>query len=399
VSYCLFMLLCMLGTAPSPVGDAQQLNIIKFFPEREFYLTADIDASGWETAEIFRGKLDGRGHTIRNLPASLFGTLENAEVGNLRIESGRGSLAVKSYDSVIKNVAVKDVYVLGGASAGGIVGEIRGGVVDSCRFDGKVSGSGYAGGISGLITDEALLTDCHAFGEVSGGRAAGALVGAAYGAELSENAKHGIKIISCHSRGSVDSVGMAGGFAGILSYVAVDACGSKGDVETAGAEAGGFVGRLTHKSRITNSSAGGNVKAGGRQAGGFVGLLTEGSGIEFSCSAGDVHGRGEVGGFAGTISAIGAPNTLFACLSYAKWVTADEADDIHRLVGKSEHLGVNSSYAYLGTAVAAEGRLRHISPNPYGADGGDFNKHTLDGILTRLGWDRRYLFSLHNFSE
>ena len=127
-------------------------------------------------------------------------------------------------------------------------------------------------------------------------------------------------------------------------------------------------------------------------------MLSHGSGIEYAFSDGYVSGAYDTGGFAGTIAAPGAPNTLFACISFADWVIAEteEAEPgINRLVGNMEHEGVNNCYAYLGTVVAEltnlrYANLRHISPNPYGADGGDINKQTIEAILARLGWDSRY---------
>ena len=495
-----------------------------------YVLTSDINLRGHDNwiplgsgAYAFCGTFDGQGHTVRNLKSSaksetlgLFGTLDGAEVSNLRLESFNlyvnessswqetirmGALAGKAINSSIENIQVENSQISGGISSGGIVGEIRGGgVMDSCRFSGKVSGYGHVGGLigtgysdedqgiiiknsisqgtvsafifkgngdeaalggfagllkncvvsdclsvgtpiistiagrdtggfvgraensvfkgcralrdvegkyrvggfAGLLAKEAMLVECYSSGDVKGDRVAGAFVGAAYGNELSENARHYIKFISCHSSGSIMvKNGMAGGFAGSMSYSAADACSSSGNVAASGFEIGGFVGRLSHKSRITNSCAYGDVenkggeelfqhKPEGRQAGGFAGMLTHGSGIEYSFSAGNVRGFYDVGGFAGVIAASGAPNTLYGCISFAKWVSSEGNEGINRLVGRMDHEGVNNCYSYLGTVVAAGDGLRHVFPNAFGPDGGDINDQSLEGILSRLAWDRRY---------
>ena len=60
-------------------------------PKGRHELTEDLDASGISTdaaavAGTFTGELDGNGHTIYNLPTSLFGTLSGARIHDLVIE-------------------------------------------------------------------------------------------------------------------------------------------------------------------------------------------------------------------------------------------------------------------------------------------------------------------------
>ena len=339
------------------IGDGHQLaNIRRLggeFLAGSYVLASDIDLRGyenWPPITGFSGSFDGRGHRIINLrgQSGLFGSLTGAFVQNLNI----------------------------------VGAEIR-------------SQSGPAGVLAGSIFADTIIVDCYVDGNVYGTRGTGVFAGTVQGSEIPENANHSIKIVRCRTSGTVEARGgMTGGFVGSMAYAAIDACDADVDVRAAGDDAGGFVGRITHRSRITYSRACGDVEnIRGRQTGGFVGILTHGSGIEFSFSAGDVRGERDVGGFAGAVAAPGAPNTLFGCLSFARWICGE--DYIGRLAGRLDHDGVNNCYAYLGTVVADSRALRHVLPNAYGPDGGDFNCQTLDGILKRIGWD----ISVNNVRE
>ena len=327
------------------------------FLNDNFILADDIDLRGyenWKPITIFRGSLDGQNKKIKNLKirskgesgaCGFFGTLEDAFIQNLIIEGAK-------------------IFT---------------------------EGPGPVGGLAGSLSGETILIDCHVSGDIYGESGVGGFVGTVLGAELPENANHSIKIVRCTSTGTVEATrGLVGGFAGSMAYASADACGASVNVKASGLDIGGFVGRLTHRSRVTNSWAYGDVESTkGWHVGGFVGLLIYGSGIEYSLSSGNVWGMRDVGGFAGAIAAPGAPNTLFGCLSFANWVSADDANAA-RFVGRLDHEGVNNCFAYLGTVVAGPEGLSHVLPNPYGADGGDFNDQTIEAVLERVGWDQRY---------
>jgi len=367
----------------------------------------------------FNGKVSGFGHT-----GGLIGTAYSRK-GDIIIKNSISQGAVSTFISkrsgdmggfaaVLRGCTVSDSLSLGApvvsgltGNAGGFVGTAENTVFKSCESLRDVEGMYRVGGFAGFLSKEGVLISCRSSGDVysegsetpGGISVAGGFVGAAQGKELPKNANHSIKIVGSHASGGVRTKGgMAGGFAGSLMYTTVDAGSGSGDVIVSGtpdipieiSSVGGFAGRLSHRSRITNACAYGDVNnPAGRQTGGFVGIITHGSGIEYAFSSGDVRGLADVGGFAGAVAAAGAPNTLFGCISFAGWVSAG-GECIHRLVGRLDHEGVNNCYAYLGTVVAAGDNLRHVVPNPYGSDGGDINNQTIEGVLSRLGWDSRY---------
>ena len=443
------VLFILLAAKPIPISDARQLANID--PNLNYILVSDIDMSGWQPIDFY-GELDGQNHSIKNLRSSLFRTLDKAAVRNLKIEDsiiyGQGALAAAAINSELEHIRFISGKINGSGYVGGLIGKGENTIIRNCLSDGTVSAfqtgketvlgglagllsdctvvdsvssgapilfagrgniggfvgrasntvfkgchssrdvknRGNAGGFAGFLEEKALLIACYASGDVYGGKAAGGFAGIVQGNHISENANHSIRMIQCHSTGNVEA-DTAGGFAGDISYAAVSASSAEGDVS--GLNAGGFVGQLTNKSRISNSCALGDV-FGENTSGGFVGIITLGSGIEYAFSAGNVKGKGDTGGFAGTIEDTGSPTTLFGCLSFAMWVSSCKDGTLNRLVGKMDHEGVNNCYAYLGSTVAAGERLLHISPNAYGPNGGDFNNTTIGNILNRLGWSSHY---------
>ena len=386
----LFLLPFILGF--TPIETAQQLAEIE---SGSYILTSDINLEDW-TPINFSGTLDGQGHKITNLNDSLFAVLNDATIQNLHIEgtANTGLMAAKAIDSTIVDSTAAGV-VTGKDITGGFVGYAENSAFKACQAFVNVQGNSNVGGFVGMVGKESLFVQCQSHGNVSAEKTAGGFVGSAQGRSLDENANHGIKMIQCHSFGDVSSKDTAGGFAGGLRYAFVDAASAKGSVKAAKDDTGGFVGRHSHKSRITNAIAYGDVV--GDLAGGFVGTLSQGSAIEYALSAGDVSGTSCAGGFAGIIDSEGAPNTLTYCLSFSNRVTSK--GNVQRFAGLLKHDGVNNCYAYLGTVVAGSDGLCHVTPNPYGADAADFNNATIEGIMQRLGFDNRYWEFDNNFKK
>lgn len=381
----LFLLPIFLGF--TPIQNAQQLLEVE---SGNYILTSDIDMKDLEEWHPinFSGSLDGGGYKIKNLNDSLFAVLNEATIQNLHLEgtANTGLLAAKAINSTIVDSTAAGV-VKGKEIVGGFVGYAENSAFKACQAFVSVQGNSNVGGFVGIVEQKGLFVQCQAHGNVSAEKSAGGFVGSAQGHNLDENANHGIKFVQCHSFGDVHAKNdVIGGFAGSLRYTLIDAASSNGGVHALGDDVGGFVGRHSDKSRITNACAYGDVFGG--QAGGFVGILSRGSAIEYSLSAGDVSGLSYTGGFVGVISDEGAPNTLTSCLSFSGKVSSK--GDVQRFAGLLNHEGVNNCYAYLGTVVAGQKGLRHVIPNAYGADAADFNDTTIEEIMQRLSFDKRY---------
>ena len=129
----------------------------------------------------FGGTFNGNGHTISGLsitqsvsPAGLFGVLQK--------------------DAVIKNLNVEGTVTPSGDSEniGGIVGENHG-TIESCTFNGSVSGKRSVGGIAGRNLATGIVRACDASGAIFGQSMTGGIVGENLGS-----------IVSCRSRAYVN---------------------------------------------------------------------------------------------------------------------------------------------------------------------------------------------------
>lgn len=151
-------------------------------PKGRHELTADLDASGISpdaaaVAVTFSGELDGNGHTIYNLPTSLFGTLSGADIhdlviGNASVTASRsGILAnVIQNGSVIENVFIVDSTISNradglGAFAGKLVNST---IRKSASVDVSIKGLVAVGGIAGRTESGARIENCYVTGDIQG---------------------------------------------------------------------------------------------------------------------------------------------------------------------------------------------------------------------------------------
>lgn len=358
----------------------------------EYVLAADIFLpEGWEPIDgrngVFSGTLDGAGFEIRGAGA-LFGVLDGAEIRNLKIcgveihargdfgrsEFSAGLLAGEVIGGVIENVEVfggeltAETLEGGSGLVGGLIGSARDAEIKNVRvYNVRVIADGGAelravGGLAGLL-ENCTVEGSGVFGaEIRANAAAGGFAGIVCGKTVFED---------CDASGDVYANGIAGGFAGRVdgSRAGVGAeflrCRATADVRAA--TAGGFVGRLSGRSRVAHSHAHGMVVA--ENAGGFAGEITNASRIEFSSAVSAVYGTENAGGFAAIISAAGAPNTITNSLALGPVVASDA--NARRFAARLDHDGINNCYAALGMAIIRGEALAHAVPNPFSADGGD----------------------------
>ncbi len=128
---------------PYIVSTEEQLDAIRYFPDKHFKLKNDIILSGkWipigsaESQEtMFRGNFDGDGYKISNI--SVTGGDYSGLFGYI-------------YGGTVKNLYASCDKIVGGSSVGIIAGANNGGVIENCFTDGLVrAGGSYAGGIVG----------------------------------------------------------------------------------------------------------------------------------------------------------------------------------------------------------------------------------------------------------
>ncbi len=163
-------------------------------------------------AQPFRGRFDGKGHTLSGLSAPLFGATADAEILNLTVagtvsaEGAAGGVIAEAGANTLLRFVRSEADVTG-ATAGGLIGRTSGRVtVMYSSASGRVTGSQTAGGLVGSLGDDGFLLECAASGGVSGGTAGG-LVGEKLG---------GSAVFDCYAHGGVSGQTAAGPVVGAV---------------------------------------------------------------------------------------------------------------------------------------------------------------------------------------
>lgn len=151
----------------------------------------------------FMGVFDGQGHTIKNFRSfdkgiadhqGLFGYVEFADIGNLRLENismkggdNVGTLVGVASNSLLHDIIVQEATSNGGekyynaeavnGSAGGLAGRLEDTKVDNCYIFGKVKGATATGGIAGTGQKQVDINDCATAYALEGTVATGAVGG------------------------------------------------------------------------------------------------------------------------------------------------------------------------------------------------------------------------------
>jgi len=244
------------------IEELQKIGNDPSYPlDGEYELIQDIDASdtmnwnngaGFEPigktfANPFVGKLNGNGKKIINLHIH---------------RPSQDCIGLFGYmNGEVKNLALKNVDIIGHDYVGGISGKTSFSTVNSCYVTGSISGTMYVGGLIG-VTSRCALSQCFTMGTVSGTWNVGGLIG---------------------SNGDPEDQAST-----------TWECYSIADVYGTGCHVGGFVGM--NLGLLENCYATGAV-TGADEVGGFVGLNA--GAIKTCYSTGWVTGAGIVGGFVG----------------------------------------------------------------------------------------------------
>ena len=297
---------------PYLISEPNDLIAISSAPDdwdKHFLLTTDLSFQGQKLTPIgyyrreFTGVFDGNGFSISNIvidlpdedDVGLFGctkasVIKNVTLENVYIVGGDyvGSL-VGFNKGIISNIDCSGI-VNGGMEVGGIVGVSYNGVIKDCNSSADIYvDNWFVGGLCGYNVDTPII-NCHATGDVIGSGYAGELGGLVGGSRWSY-------IINCSASGNVTGERRIGGLVGWLDVYLVKSCYATGNVQAQGRRAGGLVG--TNAGDIENSYATGNVHSP-EAAGGLVGFDWSIYDHILNCiSTGTVTGGEQLGGFTG----------------------------------------------------------------------------------------------------
>jgi hypothetical protein len=207
----------------SPIGSLQSLRTMDL--AGNYYLSRDIDGlnATWVPLVGFRGTLDGRGRTIKNLritdtngrAGAFFETTQNALIKNIRFTgmTVSGNNIAAGVSGVDRRSSFDQVgfqgSVTGSIEAGGLVGRLFGGSITRSYMKGSVSGAtGLIGGLVALCRGSVGVSYAQATvtgNTASGSPSAGGIVG-----ELSD----GGDVHEVYAVGDVKGRGHVGGIVG-----------------------------------------------------------------------------------------------------------------------------------------------------------------------------------------
>ncbi len=239
------------GTEDDPyqVSTPEQLNAVRYYPDAHFIMTNDIDMTeatssggkywyngeGWlpigNYSKPFTGIFDGNGNKITGV------LIERTDL------SGAGLFGhVIGSNAIVKNLTLEDCSITAKFLVGGIVGYLKGNVIN-CHFNGKVLAILYrAGGIVGEVTGASLIDLCSNTGRIDSQAHAGGIAGVVDGS---------CALSRCYNSGRPSSSDYSGGIAAYINSGEVRNCYNVGYI--AGyAHMGGITGYLSRTSSIKN---------------------------------------------------------------------------------------------------------------------------------------------------
>lgn len=321
------------GTADNPyqIENAEQLNNVRQYPDKEFVVIKDIDldvapyntGAGWEPIgsddQPFTGTFNGNGKKISHLfirtsnkGAGLFGytvvaTLRNVVIDEADVEGRQTSSSPSDkalVGGLIGSAINTNIYhssssgtVKGYNAIGGLVGQISGDtrVRDSFSTARVLVTETVAGGLIGesLGMDDSIpqVDMSYATGTVGGVDIDGAGIGRVMGGLIGSAAY--TNITNSYSTGSVYSAQQAGGFAGLLYHANVRESFAKNE-QVMGNEAAGFVGESAN-SIFVNVYARSNI-SGESQIAGFINSDVDSNQFSYAYSTGKIQKTGEYQG-------------------------------------------------------------------------------------------------------
>jgi len=320
------------GTPDDPylIATAEQLNSIGHNPrlmQAHFKVIDSIDLSGlhfWPIGNedyAFGGVFDGGDFTIANFT---YTAVESQDVGVFRIISGAHA-NVQSVRLVNPLVTADSA-----TNVGSLVGRLRQGTSRKCHVEGgRVSGKTAVGGLvgqTGVSTNTegeivAQLVNCSAATAVTGQSTIGGLVGM--------NSRLAM-VSDCRANGDVNGQSAVGGLAGVNLSTIINSRATGTMIGTR--SVGGLVGASSHGDiRCSFSKA--DVQ-GDTQVGGLVGSSY--STIADCYAIADVTGKDTIGGLVGQnghVGSLSSPGTISRCYSAGR---VSGTQSVGGLVGYNE---------------------------------------------------------------
>lgn len=171
------------GTVSNPyqIATLAQLDNVRNYPTACFIQVANIDASatsGWNAGAgwmpignattKFTGRYNGQGYTVSGLYINRSATSYNGLFGYAQ-------------GSIISNVKLTGLNIVGGSYTGGLAGyNYTGATITSCSADGVITGTNYVGVLVGRNESSSIINNSLSKGTVTGATYVGGLAGLNY---------------------------------------------------------------------------------------------------------------------------------------------------------------------------------------------------------------------------
>ena len=381
-------------------GYAQDISITE---ETIVYLMADLDLGArQEEGTLTRGTA---WTPIGKTSTSKFnGTLEgnNYSIRGVYINQTENCVGFFGYARNLKNVTIKNSYILGGNCVGGLVGNAL--TIENCHNKNTTviqqEGNYYViGGIVGQV--QKSIKNCSNTGTVIGkgihstyGSRVGGIIG-------QQSSNYECIIENCTNSGEVIGSGkFVGGITGYVNSLStINNCTNSGEVTGEGNNVGGIAGILF--SDITNSYNIGKIEGVG-QTGGIVGQIGAGceANITNCYNEGEISARSAVGGILGWASPSETSGRIE--YNYNKGTVLGDTEQVGGIVGinntvavvvtncynKGTVEGSTSVGAVIGEQLGGNSNLSNLyylnTLSVKAVNGQDYEKQNIKGIENDL---------------
>ena len=280
-------------------------------------LTCDIDLKDEEftSIPIFNGTFNGNGYTISGVKITKNG-------------SNTGFFRYIEKDAYVNNLSIEGTITPGGSGnfAGGIAGRNEG-LIESCRFDGKLIGENNIGGIAGINGDNGRIVSCSVSGSITGENATGGITGENSGLIL--NCTNNSEINTVYEEKKKDVTDLNTDVGAFVETYKTDKEENNGDDSILGhTDTGGIAGYTYGIIQGCINYANIGYQHIGYNVGGIAGRQ---SGYILGCdNYGLIKGRKDVGGIAGQVE----PYILLTNSESTITSIRDELNRLHSMIDK-----------------------------------------------------------------
>ncbi|MBO7115784.1 MAG: hypothetical protein J6V87_01900 [Prevotella sp.] len=173
------------SVSASPNAITSLSEITDFSETANYELVADIDASGLNASlSEFKGTLDGKYYKIYNLSKPLFASTNGA---------------------IIRNIIFEEVNISESNNVGAVTREAKGAsrIYNIGILSGSVGGTGYTGGLVGLLKENARVINCYSYANITNGTTVAGIVGRNDVATTAATLATGTMVMNCMFYGDI----------------------------------------------------------------------------------------------------------------------------------------------------------------------------------------------------